>query len=68
MKTVSIHSHKGGVGKTTLGLLLCKYYARFLGKKTCFIDFDFQAPGLRGAYFAEYLKYDFTRFLLAEKK
>ena len=45
MKTVAIHSHKGGVGKTTAALLFAKYAAE-RGKKVCVIDFDFIGSGI----------------------
>ncbi len=45
MKVVAIHSHKGGVGKTTAALLLAKYTARE-GKEVCVLDFDFIGAGM----------------------
>jgi len=45
MKTIAIHSHKGGVGKTTVALLLAKYAAISL-RQTCFMDFDFIGSGI----------------------
>jgi MinD superfamily P-loop ATPase len=68
MKIYSVHSHKGGVGKTTFGLFLGKYLAQVKKEKTCFIDLDFQAQGLRGTYLREHLGFDFSDFLLAVEK
>ncbi len=45
MKTIAIHSHKGGVGKTTIALLLAKHAAA-TGRKTCVADFDFIGSGM----------------------
>jgi cellulose biosynthesis protein BcsQ len=45
MKTVVIHSHKGGVGKTTVALLLAKH-ALLAGRKACVIDLDFLGSGM----------------------
>ncbi|MCU0284807.1 MAG: ParA family protein [Acidobacteria bacterium] len=67
MKIYSVHSHKGGVGKTTFSLLLSKYLAQVKKEKTCLIDMDFQAQGLRSSYLRENLKYDFSDFLMADE-
>ncbi len=45
MKTIAIHSHKGGVGKTTIALFLAKHAAA-MGRKTCVADFDFIGSGM----------------------
>jgi septum site-determining protein MinD len=45
MKSIAIHSYKGGVGKTTIALLLAKYLAS-KNCKTCVIDFDFIGSGI----------------------
>jgi cellulose biosynthesis protein BcsQ len=45
MKTVVIHSHKGGVGKTTVALLLAKQ-ALLAGRNTCVVDLDFLGSGM----------------------
>ena len=45
MKTIAVHSHKGGVGKTTVALLLVKY-AALSGRKVCVVDFDFIGSGM----------------------
>jgi CO dehydrogenase nickel-insertion accessory protein CooC1 len=68
MNIYSVHSHKGGVGKTTFSLFLSKYLAQVKRQKTCLIDLDFQAQGLRSAYLRKNLKFDFSDFLLAEDK
>ena len=44
MKVISIHSHKGGAGKTTLTLMLAKAHAMD-GKKVCAVDLDFVGSG-----------------------
>lgn len=45
MKIVAVHSKKGGVGKTSISLLLAKY-AVGEGRTACVIDFDFIGSGL----------------------
>jgi MinD-like ATPase involved in chromosome partitioning or flagellar assembly len=45
MKVIAFHSHKGGVGKTTLALLLAKYAAQ-QGSRVAIIDFDFLGAGM----------------------
>jgi hypothetical protein len=45
MKIISIHSHKGGCGKTTLALVLAKAHA-MAGKKVCLLDLDFLGAGV----------------------
>ena len=54
MKTIAIHSHKGGVGKTTIALLLAKYWA-MTRKKVCVIDFDFLGSGINNLFKIEEL-------------
>ena len=44
MEILSVHSHKGGAGKTTLTLLLAKAYAR-ARRKVCAVDLDFIGSG-----------------------
>jgi cellulose biosynthesis protein BcsQ len=44
MKTIAIHSHKGGVGKTTVALLLAKSAAA--SQKVCLVDCDFIGTGV----------------------
>lgn len=68
MRNYSIHSHKGGVGKTTFGIFLGKYLARIMKEKTCMIDLDFIAPGLRSAYFRRNVENDFSDFLFSKKE
>jgi cellulose biosynthesis protein BcsQ len=68
MNIYSVHSHKGGAGKTTFSLFLSKYLAQVKKQKTCLIDLDFQAQGLRSTYLRRNLKFDFSDFLLAEDK
>lgn len=45
MKTIAVHSHKGGVGKTTVSLLLAKY-AHLRSNKVCVVDLDFIGSGM----------------------
>jgi cellulose biosynthesis protein BcsQ len=45
MKTIVVHSYKGGVGKTTSALLLAKH-ALLEGRNPCVIDFDFLGSGM----------------------
>jgi len=44
MKVISIHSHKGGAGKTTLCLILAKAHA-MSGARVCAVDLDFVGAG-----------------------
>lgn len=44
MKVISIHSHKGGAGKTTLCLILAKAHA-MTGARVCAVDLDFVGAG-----------------------
>ena len=45
MKTIVVHSHKGGVGKTTVALLLAKH-ALLTGRRSCVVDLDFLGSGM----------------------
>ncbi len=45
MKAISLHSYKGGTGKTSIAANLAAIYAR-LGHKVCLLDYDFRAPSL----------------------
>ncbi len=44
-KSLTLHSYKGGTGKTTLISNLAALYAKE-GKKVCLLDFDLYAPSL----------------------
>jgi CO dehydrogenase nickel-insertion accessory protein CooC1 len=48
MRVLSIHSHKGGAGKTTLAMLLGKRWLE-RGHEVCIIDLDFVGPGIEDA-------------------
>ena len=63
MKTIAIHSHKGGVGKTTLALLLAKCAS--IDRRVCVLDYDFIGSGLANLFALEtfpksYLEQYFT--------
>lgn len=45
MKIVSVHSHKGGAGKTALALLTAGALVR-RGQRVCVIDLDFMGAGI----------------------
>ncbi len=45
MESIAIHSHKGGVGKSTIALNLAVILSNE-GKNVCLIDADFHAPNL----------------------
>jgi len=48
VKTIAIHSYKGGVGKTTVAMLLAKHAAP--RRKVCVIDLDFIGSGMVDLY------------------
>lgn len=48
LRTLSIHSHKGGAGKTTLALALAKAWS-VAERRTCVVDLDFVGSGLEDA-------------------
>lgn len=62
MKVISIHSNKGGSGKTTLAISLAALFAEE-GKRVCIVETDLSGAGLYGNlklkgsshYFNEYL-------------
>jgi len=45
MKMILVQSYKGGVGKTTIALMLAKA-ARLAGRSACVADFDFMGSGM----------------------
>ncbi len=47
MKRITIFNEKGGVGKTTLTMLLAGYLTYVKGKKVCVLDFDSPSYHLR---------------------
>jgi cellulose biosynthesis protein BcsQ len=67
MTVLSVHSHKGGVGKSTFVLFFARYLAQVKKQKTCLIDLDFHAQGLRSTYLRKYLTYDCFDLLLADE-
>ncbi|PCN50147.1 hypothetical protein B6U99_06080 [Candidatus Geothermarchaeota archaeon ex4572_27] len=49
MKTIAIHSFKGGTGKSLIATNLAVLYA-LRGEPTCLVDMDFRAPTLHVAF------------------
>ncbi|MEM2775980.1 MAG: MinD/ParA family protein [Candidatus Bathyarchaeia archaeon] len=49
MKTIAIHSYKGGTGKTSIAVNLATIAAA-KGKNVCILDYDFRAPSLQVAF------------------
>lgn len=45
MKSLSILSNKGGVGKSSIAVNLAMYFAK-IGKKVCLLDLDFHGPSI----------------------
>ena len=45
LKTLSIMSHKGGVGKTSIAVNIAVYLAK-TGKNVCLLENDLQGPSL----------------------
>jgi len=45
VQLVSVHSHKGGAGKTALVLMMARHLAEH-GKKVCLVDLDFLGTGV----------------------
>jgi hypothetical protein len=65
MKTIAVQSYKGGVGKTTIALLLAKS-AVLANRKTCVIDFDFMGSGMNDLIQLRQLPHEhLERFFLA---
>ena len=60
MKFISIHSHKGGAGKTSLALMISKKHS-LAGEKVCLVDLDFLGSGLD-----KLLKISYSRFSLED--
>lgn len=48
MITLSIHSYRGGTGKTLMGINLAASYAR--NEKVCLLDYDLRAPSLHNLF------------------
>jgi cellulose biosynthesis protein BcsQ len=78
MRKIAVQSQKGGVGKTTMALLLAKFAAVEHGLRPCVLDFDFIGSGIANllalqkkpsAYVEEYFlhgrvhEYDVKRLL-----
>lgn len=64
MKLVSIHSHGGGVGKTTLAIGIAKKLAQ--AEKVCLIETDIGGAGLRYLLGLEEPKKYLNDFIIAE--
>jgi MinD-like ATPase involved in chromosome partitioning or flagellar assembly len=54
-KFMTIHSYKGGTGKSYLAVNLATLYA-MQGKKVCLLDLDFRAPTLHMVFEPKNLK------------
>lgn len=67
MKVISIHSHKGGAGKTTVALFLAKALAQ-KGQKVCVIDLDFVGSGIELALDVDKEKKKTLNDYLVDKK
>jgi ATPases involved in chromosome partitioning len=61
MKTIAIHSYRGGTGKTNIALSMAECLAR-REKKVFLVDFDFRAPSL-GSFFEYKPSYFVNDFL-----
>jgi cellulose biosynthesis protein BcsQ len=59
MKTIAIHSHKGGVGKTTVALLVAKH-AVLTGRTVCVVDLDFIGSGIADLFALETLPNEYV--------
>lgn len=46
---ITLHSYKGGTGKTLLSVNLATIFAD-MGKKVCLLDLDLRAPSLSSAF------------------
>jgi MinD-like ATPase involved in chromosome partitioning or flagellar assembly len=46
---VTLHSYKGGTGKTLLSVNLAMLFAN-MGKKVCLLDLDMRAPSLSSTF------------------
>ena len=66
MKTISVHSYKGGTGKTTFLLNLAGVLAK-KGKKVLAIDYDLRAPSFQ-SYFKMTNQIFLSDYLLEDKK
>lgn len=61
-KIITIHSYKGGTGKTLLSVNLAATFAKN-GKKVCVFDLDFRAPSLFAILKTENSNYWFNDYL-----
>jgi MinD-like ATPase involved in chromosome partitioning or flagellar assembly len=59
---ITLHSYKGGTGKTLLSLNLAAILAK-LGKKVCLFDFDLRAPSLFSILKVERIEYWLNDYL-----
>ncbi len=62
LKTITVHSFKGGTGKSFIATNLAVLYA-LKGLNTCLIDMDFRAPSLHVAFQPEEVKWWFNDYL-----
>lgn len=61
-KIITLHSNRGGVGKTLISVNLAAAFAS-LGKNVCLFDLDFRAPSLFGIFDLERPRYWINDFL-----
>lgn len=64
MKTISIQSDKGGVGKTSLAMLLANYCLSILGESVCLVDLDFIGIGFDSLGFSDHPAVTIDDFLI----
>jgi cellulose biosynthesis protein BcsQ len=63
LRIITIHSVKGGAGKTTLALFMAKLLAK-RGHRTCLIDLDVPAPGIENAIRVRHVRQRLNDYML----
>ncbi|MBM3236138.1 ParA family protein [Candidatus Poribacteria bacterium] len=66
MEVISIHSNKGGSGKTTLAICLAALFAEE-GKQVCIVETDLSGAGLYGNLKLEGNSKNFNQYILKDK-